>query len=179
MRTFTSKIKIIITYTFIALLPLNTTFAQEDRNLYTKGIKAAQYGNMDFAFMNFHMFLNAYPGSKIASEVLFAMGEYHFANFNYRDATNAFGKIINDYPKSKTRIFTLVYLLEISRKQKNENLIKNLETEIASSQQIILLFREFKEYEYRSPLSKKYRAIHFIDKVEFYIDDEFFTEVSY
>ncbi len=146
MHTLTGKTKTIIIYTFIAFLPLNAAFAQEDRSFYTKGIKAARQGNMDFAFMNFHMFLNTYPESKIASEALIAMGEYHFANINYRAATDAFRKIIDHYPGSKTRIFALIYLLEISRKQKDENLIKKLETNIASSQQIILLFREFKEY---------------------------------
>ncbi len=149
------------------------------RGLYYKRFHAARFGDKDFAFMNFKMFLGDFPKSKLAKEALFAVGEYYFSISDYRDAAKSFIGFIDLYPESKAKLFALAYLREIAKHEKNEELIEKISKEIITSKQLRLLFSEFKEYVYWSAFSNKYKAVFFIDKVEIYIDGDLFTELSY
>lgn len=162
----------------IFLLP-DKGYTQGHRSLYSQAVKYARSGDTDSAFMYFRRFLRAYPKSRFSERALFAIGEYYFQIADYYDAARIFMRFINNYPQSKARPFALAYLLTLANITGKEELTKDLEKEIISSQQITFLFREFKEYEYSSPLSKRHKAVYFIDKVEFYIDEELFTQVLY
>lgn len=164
---------------FIAVLICPLVYAQTDKSLYSQGVRAAKSGELDSAFMNFKMFLDDFKESKLAENALFAVGEYYFLTSNYYDAFATFNRFVRKYPKSKARIFALVYLLEMAKRQKNEEFVENLEKEIISSRQVVLLFIESKESKYLSAFLRNHKAVYSIDKVEFYIDDRFVTKVYY
>jgi len=146
---------------------------------YEEGIRAAKSGNLDKAFMSFRALIREHPKSKLKEKALFGLGEYYFHIVDYYDASLMFTRLINDYPNSKSRIFCLAYLLEIAKKQQNQDLIEKLEKHILTFQQHSFIFRDYKEYVYSSPFSKKYKAVYFIDKIEFYVDGELFTTIRY
>ena len=73
----------------------------------------------------------------------------------------------------------MAYLLELFRQIEKKDLAEKLTKDIVTFQQVSLLFRNFKEYKYLSSFYKKYKAAHFIDRIEFYIDGKIFTKVFY
>jgi hypothetical protein len=123
--------------------------------------------------------LENYPDSRNAEEALFATAEYYFLLGDFTDARPGFIKFISEYPDSKAKPFALVYLIKIAEKQAQESLAESLRKQIITSQQLVLLFRDFKESQYLSPLYRRHKAVHFIDKIEFYIDGELFAQISY
>ena len=163
---------------FIFLLPCKG-YTQKSGDLYSEGVNAARSGDLDFAFMHFRGLLTAVGESIFSEGALFAVGEYYFLVADYYDAYQTFDRFVKDYPDSPARIFALAYLLEITRKQERKDIIKNLEKAIVTFQQLSLVFSDFKTHTYLSPLSKNYRVIYFIDRVEFYIDEKLFTKISY
>ena len=115
----------------------------------------------------------------MAEDALFSLGEYYFGVSDYHDAVKAFSRFIASYPESEAKLFAFAYLLEVARDEGNQDLAGMLTKEIVTSKQLNLLFSEFKKQTYISSFSKEYKAIFFIDKVEIYIDEEFFSEISY
>jgi outer membrane protein assembly factor BamD (BamD/ComL family) len=162
----------------IILYPL-TGYSTEDACLYRDGIKAMRNGDIDTAFMNFHLLLNTNPNSSFAHDCLLALGDYYFSNNAHSDACHIFEQFMDQFPESEAKIFVFAYLLEIAAREKNEELIKNLKKEIITFMQISLLFRDFKEYKYSPSYSKNYKAVYFIDKIEFYVDEVLFTKIYY
>jgi len=154
-------------------------YAGEDKRLYSEAVRAARKGKDDFAFMKFNLILEMHPKSKLLERALFATGEYYFQIRNYYDASVTFKKFVLDYPNSKAKLFALVYLLEIARKLEKERLINAIEKEIVTFWQVSLFFRNYKTYKYTSPFSKRYKALYFIDRVEFYIDGQFLTKAFF
>jgi len=157
----------------------NVGYAKEAKQIYATAVKAAQSGDLDSAFMTFLSLLKNYPESQYREDALFAIGEYYFQIGDFKDAAGTFIKFINEYPDSKAKPFVLVYLLKIAERDKLESLVKSLEKEIVTSRQLVLLFRDFKEYKYTSPLFKKHKVIHYIDKVEFYVEGQIFAKIFY
>ena len=170
---------IIFAFAFLISLPIDSAYPQRGRGLYYKGVEAARFGDKDFAFMYFRMFLRRQLKSEAASGALFSLGEYYFGVSDYRDATKAFSQFITSYPTSEAKLFALAYLLEVARNKGDQDLAAELTKEIVASKQLSLLFSEFKEHTYISSFSREYKAIFFIDKVEIYIDEEFFSKISY
>lgn len=157
----------------------NNIKKEEDKLLYYKGVAAAKAKNIHLAFMNFRMFVSNGPKSRLAENALFSMGEYYFLTANYPDAVSVFQRLIRDFPGSSAKIFALAYLLEIAqRKDAPENALA-AQKEIAASKQLIFLFSESKKYKYKSAFSKNYKALYFIDRIEFYIDEALFTKISF
>lgn len=174
-----TKFKCILIIITLILLFLPESYAGEDERLYSQAVAAVRSGDMDFAFMHLHMILTTYPQSRFAEDSLFAIGEYYFSIADYYDAQRAFNQFIDQYPQSKAKVFALAYLLEIFKIKSNAKLVKRLKEELAASERVSFLFRDFKEYKYSSDVSKSYRALYFIDKIVFYIDGELFAQVSY
>ena len=174
-------IKKVISLYFLAVIIVSSSnaYARQDTRLYFRGINAARKGNLDFAFVKFDRLISLFPESKYSDKALFAVGEYYFLIADYYDAAQRFTQFVEKYPESEIKIFALLYLLEIARRKGNQDEVDRLEREIVTSQQLSLLFRDFKEYTYTSALSITYKAVYFIDKVEFYRDDKLFTEVFY
>ncbi|MFH1767861.1 MAG: outer membrane protein assembly factor BamD [Candidatus Omnitrophota bacterium] len=162
-----------------AFLSSRHGYAQEDKILYDQGIKNAKAGNFDFAFMNFNSLLETFPQSKYEENALFAVGEYYIINSNYRNAKEAFSRFVNDFPQAKAKLFAFAHLLDIAMREKNEKQSEKIKKQIATSQQLSLLFSEYKVFKYSSPLSKRYKVIYYIDKIEFYLDDKLLKQISY
>jgi outer membrane protein assembly factor BamD (BamD/ComL family) len=168
----------IIAYGVILATP-NTAYSKEDRKLYFQGMKAARGGELDFAFINFFRLVEFFPDSEFLEDALFATGEYYYLVKDYYDARRTFRRFVDEYPNSKSKIFALIYLLEIGRLKDRGEDVERLGREIVTSQQLSLLFRDFKEYSYVSAFSIKYKAVYYIDTVKFYRNDELFSEVRY
>lgn len=170
---------------FIVLIALSFIFstaylyADEDVSLYRQAVKAAKAKNFDAAFMDLKVFLETSPGSKFAEGASFSMGEYYFKISAYADALLAFNNFLVKYPGSKAKVFALIYLAKIARAQNNPELAENLEKAVIAEKQIALLFRNSKEFRFQSPFLKKYRAVYFIDRIEFYIDGVSFAQIHY
>ena len=163
----------------LIFVPANFAYPQGSLSLYYKGVHAARFGDKDFAFMYFKNLLREFPESELAESALFAVGEYCFSILNHHDAVKYFSSFINSYPESKAKLFALAYLREIAKLENNPELAEKISKEIVTSKQLRLLFSEFKEYTYWSAFYEQYKAVFFIDKVEIYIDEELFTEISY
>lgn len=163
----------------ILSLFIREAYPQEDRSLYYQGLRAARAGETEAAFLRFYRITNLFPESKFLENSLFAAGEYYSLVGDSYDAARMFIRFIKDYPESNARIFALAYLLKIAAKQGQDDTVKSLGKEIVILNRVSLLFRDFKEYEYVSPLYMEYKVIYFIDKVKFYLDGKLFTEISY
>lgn len=153
--------------------------AGEEVQLYRKAVKAAKSDHVDFAFMYYNSILRNYPQSKYREDALFALGEYDYQLPNYAEAAQMFESFIADYPQSPGRLFALAYLYKVAEIQENQSMIDDLKKEILTFRQVGLVFKEFKEREYHSPLERIHRAVFHIDMVEFYIAGDLFAQVSY
>lgn len=170
--------KVSILFLFLFLLFSQTLFAEEDAQVYSRAREAAQSGHMDFAFMYYRSILNDYPDSKFKAQALFAQGEYYFLLPNYHESASLFNKFISLNPDPKEKLFALAYLLKIAQIQGNESLEKDLQKTILTLNPMDLVFRDFKEYNYRSPLDRKHKAVFRIDKIQFYVQGEMFVQIS-
>jgi len=163
----------------VCLLLGITGLAYASSQIYSKAVKFAKSGQIDFAYMQYNKLLRTYPMSKYRDRALFATGEYYFQNFGFKQASEAFQSFIDEYPDSDERLYALAYLLSIAKKDSNESFAQSLEKQIIDLQQVSFVFRDSKEITYKSPLFQNYKAIIHIDKIEFYVEGELFAKVSY
>ncbi len=154
-------------------------YAQESGYRYAQAMEAVNSHDENTAFMHFRSLLADYPDSRYAEPALFATAEYYFSIADYQDSWQSFSRFVNDYPDSRGKLFALAYLLNIAGKQNKEALVKGLEKEIVLFRQMTFLFRNSKEFKYLSALRKKYKAVYYIDKVEFYVNNELYAQISY
>ncbi len=155
-----------------------SVYAQEDADLFFSAKQSVKDGNRDFAFMQFHSLLRLSTSSLYHQDALFATGEYYFEMANYYDAYISFSKFIELYPKSDALPFAVVYLLKMEQMHSPASEY-DLKKKVITFKQISLLFSEYKEYPYESPLGTKYKAIYFIDRVEVYINEALFETVYF
>ena len=154
-------------------------FAREESWLYSNAIHEAKIGNHEFSFLNLHSLITAFPETKYLENSLFAIGEYHYKENNYTDAIDSFIQLLEKFPDSKGTVFALAYLLNIAQKRQDQSLSLSLEKAIVTFHKLSLVFRNSKEFTYKSISFSKYKVIYYIDKVEFYKDGELFAQVSY
>ncbi|KPK98687.1 MAG: hypothetical protein AMJ95_02770 [Omnitrophica WOR_2 bacterium SM23_72] len=173
------RLKIFLLLAVLLLQCGTFALADESQRLYVSAVKAAKRNDLTVAFMSFRSLLENYPHSPHMQEALFANAEYYFLIGAFTDARPAFIRFLTEYPDSKARPFALLYLFQIAEAQGQSDLAESLRQEIITSQQLVLLFREYKQFQYLSPLQRNHKAIHFIDRIEFYIDDELFARISY
>ena len=147
--------------------------------LYSTGREAAKQGEYDSAFLSFRALLQGHPTSRYARRALFALGEYYFLTGSYRDSAEAFLQLIEEDPEAKNAIFCLAYLYKIALNNDDQELTAKLERTIVTFHQLSLVFRETRQFSYRSSLSRRHKVVYYIDKVEFYVDGELFAQISY
>ena len=153
-------------------------FAQNDAQDYAGAKQAAKSGDKDFAFMQFHSLLRLSTTSPYYHDALFAVGEYYYSVANYYDSYKAFAEFVELYPRSEALPFAVVYLLKMEQKQKQQESY-DLEKKVITFKQLSLLFSEYKEYPYTSPLSTEYKAVYYIDRVEIYTNGVLFETVYF
>lgn len=173
------KIFLPLIFFILALSFSGWVYAQDDGWLYASAVKEARDGNREFSFLQLHSLVSTYPGSKYLENSLFAIGEYHFRDNNFADASDAFSQILEKFPDSRSTVFAMAYLLKIAQDRGAEELAANLEKAIATFHKLSLVFRNSKAFTYRSASRIKYKAVYYIDKVELYKDGDLFAQVSY
>jgi outer membrane protein assembly factor BamD (BamD/ComL family) len=174
-----ARLKVILLLTLLIYLFQNRGYTQEGKHLYRQAVEAASKGEKDFAFMSFHMLLNDFPESTYYHQALFAVGEYYFSIGDYDDAFRMFNQLVDDYPDSESKPFALAYLIKLAQKQNKQDAVEKFKKELIGWKQLSLLFRDFKELKYVSPLCKNYKALNFIDEIAIYIENEPFVEISF
>lgn len=165
--------------TFISLflfLGSCSSFSQEE---YANALQSAKAGDKEFAFMNFLYVARNDPSSTHREKGIFAIGEYYYLSSNYIDAFNTFKQFLNDYPDSKMRPFALFYILKLAGITGDDALAKEITKQIINQERVILLFKKSKTYTFRSPLGIQYRLVHYIDRLECYIDGKLHAQIFY
>ncbi|MBI5416304.1 MAG: tetratricopeptide repeat protein [Candidatus Omnitrophica bacterium] len=147
--------------------------------LYKKAQAAAKAGQTDFAFMYYNQLDREYPRSRYRDQILFAEGEYYYQMPGYAQASRLFQALLKDYPDSDGKLFALVYLYKMAEAGRDQAALEEARKEILTLRQVGLIFKESREYKYRSASYQDYRAVFRIDKVEFYKGGELFATVSY
>ena len=172
------RMRVSIILTAWLLLVSATGYAGEEDALYAKAIQAARSGRSDFAFMYYNQLDRDYPRSRYREQVLLAKGEYFYELPAYIQAKEVFEKFLEEYPQSPGKLFILVYLYKIAEAEGKTDSAENLKKEIVTFRQVGLVFKETKEYKYASPFYRNFRAVFYIDKVEFYRGGELFATVA-
>jgi len=163
----------------LTLFFLNGFCEASDKSTYNRALTSARSHNNEFAFMYFRQLVRDYPNSCYVPEAIFAQGEYYFSIPNYEEAFLFFEEYIDRYPDSQAAIFALAHQLKIAQLKRDKDLAKEIEKKIISVKQVGLVFTDFKQYEYKTPLDQKFLAVFHIDKIEFYADDTLFAKISY
>lgn len=165
----------------VGLLSLHVAFAlaNEEKRCYKLGVAASRRGDTDAAFMYFREVVRGSVNSPYYDEALFATGEYYFLHHILHEASAAFSRFLELYPDNPNRIFALAYLLKIAQEKNEPYLAARVRHQIVTMQQVSLLFRDSKQYEYTSCLTRNLKVIYYIDKVEFYANGELFTTIPY
>ena len=154
-------------------------FAQDDAYVYSCAREAAQAGDRDAAFSYCHSLLHYGEASPYYQDALFAVGEYYFEHGDYGGSAAVLITLLNAYPQGKAMPFAALFLLRIDESAHRMMPSDDLKKKIITFKQLSLLFSEYKEYAYNSPLGNRYKAVYFIDKVEFYVDDQILAIVAY
>lgn len=154
--------------------------AGDDAVSYSNARYFIRTGSPEFAIMQYRNIVRGSANSRWRETALFAIGEYYFAQFDYREARPLLEQFCREYPNSPNKIFALSYRLKIAQtRQADELVIQELEKEIIRIKQVGLIFKDFKEYEYTSPFHKHYRAVFHIEKIEVFLQGELLAQVSY
>ncbi len=175
-----SKIRIVILgFLILAACFRGMAFAQTESWLYSEAVQEANNGNYEFAFLDLYSLSRSYPESKNIENVLFTIGEYHYNDNNSSGAVEAFSQLLEKFPDSKSTLFALAYLSKIAQARNAGELASDLKNAIVIFHKLSFVFRDSKEFTYRSVFGNNYKAVYFIDKVELYKNDELFTLVLY
>ena len=173
------KIGVFLVILTVCTLWANDGFCQSDASFYSTAKRAVKAGDIDYAFMCFRSILHLKPESKYYKEALFAAGEYYYYIGDYRSAEKAFSEFIDAFPKDKALPFSAVYLLKISSQKQISKTIAGLRKKIITFKQLSLLFSEYKELFFISPLNLHYKAVYFIDRIEIYVNEELFEKIYF
>ena len=174
---FLARYLISMIIVFMVALPV-FPFSQESA-AYGEIAASIRQRDLPTAFALMHSFAVSYPHSRHLEKVIFSMGEYYYHDGAYYDARQSFDRFLKDHPDSKARLFAMAYLYEIAKIKGSPQDVERLAREIITFMNVSLLFRDYKSYGFTSFLQKRYKAVYFIDKVEFYIGDELFTSLAY
>lgn len=163
----------------VGLLTAGAVFAGGDAELYHQVQSSVQRGNLDFAFMQMRNILRDYPSSRYRGKAIFGMGEYHFLIPQYPQAEAMFNQYLDNFSDSEGTLFALCLLHQIAAFKKDAAKAAELKDRIIKYKQVSLIFREYQEYKFVSPLNRTYRAVFHIDRIDFFVGDEPLATISY
>lgn len=153
--------------------------AGEDFRFYFQAQKYARQDEIDFSFMACQKILTEHPDSRYAQECLFGVAEYYYDLPNLTKAKDRFEKYVGRYPETEAKLFALAYLYKISVHEQNEDAAEKYKNQIVNYQRVSLVFREKETLEYKSILNKRHEVCFYIDRIEFYVEGEILTYISY
>lgn len=153
--------------------------AFDDAALYRHAREELRQGNVEAAFLFYHLILHTSDDAAHRAEALFAVGEYYFSHGARADAEAAFAALHAEYPAHPAALYAAVYLYAAAGERGDTVAQFALKKKIIESHRLSLLFRESRAYEYRSPLGTLYRAVYFIDKMELYRAGALFETVYF
>jgi outer membrane protein assembly factor BamD (BamD/ComL family) len=147
---------------------------------YKAARTAVRSGNLDFAFFNFKAIVQDFPKTRYYKDSLFAIGEYYFFISDFYNANRAIARYIGEFGEDPEALFAYWYLMRVAQRSGSDDpRVEHYKKQIISFKQLSLLFRDFKEFKYLSPLGRVHRAVFYIDKIEFLIDGVTIQTVSY
>ena len=157
-----------------------TLSAHESNHWNSMAVRAANSGQMDFAFMYYRSFLaeNSVNTPKRQS-ALFAVAEYYYLNSDFNQSSEHFQDYLNSSTDKVGMLFAQYYLWHIAQLGHQELRAKQYEQRIKTMLTHAFIFDEVKEYVFLSPLKRAHKARYSIQKVEFYIEDKLAAEIQY
>jgi outer membrane protein assembly factor BamD (BamD/ComL family) len=161
------------------LLPGAVVFAGGDTELYQQAQSSVRRGNVDFAYMQMRNILRDYPKSRYREQAMFGMGEYHYLIPQYKQAEAMFNQYLDNFSDSKGTLFALCLLHQIAEFESDAAKAADLKNRIIKYKQVSLIFREYQEYKFVSPLNRTYRAVFHIDRIDFFAGDKPLATISY
>lgn len=163
----------------IVIFSLTPLYAETNPQLFQKAMKFAKDGEMDLAFMNYHSILSDPLSSRYADEALFACAEYQYLVRNFFEANVLFRKYVDTAQSKQGKLFALVYLMRIAQEKKDLDAVAEIRKQVISFKRHSFIFKDFREYNFLSPLRRAHKATYNINKIEFFIEGEFFAKISY
>jgi len=145
---------------------------------YDDALEEGRSGNLHFAFMKFKNYLAENPDSIYAKNIKFALAEYYFQVKDYREAINSLVDYITAFRKDESSIFAQAMLYNILLEYKKEpQLTEKIKADFFAAP-LFLVFSEFKSKYYKSILNNTYEIIDYIDRVEFFKNNELFLKIT-
>ncbi len=178
-----------IRHLFLFIVGLSVVFSAhglcaggDARARYNAAVRYIKLKQPDFALMEFRSLLREFPKSPLAQKSSFAIAEYYYDNKMYNDAIKSFTGHVKDYPDSKAGIFAKAYLLKIIEEIKDpaweeKRLFEDIQKDFFSKP-LFLLFKEYKEASYKSPLQNKFKIRYYIDNIEVYRNGQLFIKIT-
>jgi len=164
----------------IALVVLTgTACAASETFLYKRAVNNARRGNPDFAYMDYRLLLREHPNTRYREQVDLAMAEYMYQIPSFAEAKPMFERYLSDHPETEAKLFILAYLYHIAQAKNDAPSLEKYRKEIIDCKQVSLVFRDRKEYMYTSPLGRQLKAVFSIDNIEFSVNGELLTKISY
>ncbi|MFA5430545.1 MAG: hypothetical protein WC329_05260 [Candidatus Omnitrophota bacterium] len=166
-------------FVLAALFTFKAGAASAMNEEYSQAVAEAKAGDRIFAFMHFREVAARESGSRYREKALFAIGEYYFSVRARGGAFKAFSELLSRYPESKMKPFALFYLYKMARDSEESGAAENFRKEILNWERVILIFKKSKEHKLKSPMGIKYKLIHYVDRLEFYIDGKLREKILY
>lgn len=148
---------------------------------YSKALGHVRHKDYDFAFLEFRAVINDNPSARHAKESLFGIGEYYFLQNMNEESADTFQEYIQSNPDSKASIFARAYLLKMLEEEtdakQNEEAVNEIKNGLFSKP-LFLLFSDYKEINYKSPLGYKFKARYYMNSLQIYKDAKPFIKVN-
>jgi len=154
-------------------------FADEDALLFAQAKTEAKKGQDEFAFMHYRSILRDYPSSRFILPSSFSQAEYYFLLADYQKASSLFQELIQLYPDSQEKLFALAHLLKIAQLQEDQAMIHQWEKEILTIKPTSFIFRDKKQFVYRTPLNRFFKAVFRINQIDFFQGEKLFVQIIY
>ena len=153
--------------------------ASQAGSVWQDAVEEVNQGAYDFAYMDFRTILETSPDSPYALRSQFALGEYFFIEKNLPLAAGEFKNFCSLYPHREEALIALVYLFKMAQMENKSGVMKKYRSQIASFGQHNFIFNEKKSFKFKSAFQRRYRLITSLNKVELYVNNQLFTEVSF
>jgi outer membrane protein assembly factor BamD (BamD/ComL family) len=146
--------------------------------LWNRAISMAKQGQMDMAFIDFRMLVHSYPDARQKPTAQLGLGEYHFSHHSFSLAAKEFKDFYNQYPKRQDSVIALAYLYKMAQMNGQNHLMEEYRQKIISSRQVAFIFKDSQSFRYVSGFQHKYEVVFYIDKIEVWVNGNFFVSVS-